>query len=235
MLNTNISEVNAYSYYYWSDVNDCSTKTHIWATESSGSYHKVYLGLRLNGVTNGQKTGSEGDTNLFLNNTSGKFEYLQENSNWVNLISDEYWGLKTADVGNLPPENYVVTGGIAKAKIGLIYLSDYYFTMPEEGTSDFCHDQYKCKESWMYFENCGIDPRSSKDYELTLTFGTEYNDYGCRRWFKIGGKPTEDQARYGYAGENYSPGFVRPVFLLDTSALITGGNGSLSNPFIIST
>ena len=105
-----------------------------------------------------------------------------------------------------------------KAKIGLMYVSDYgYSVLASSCTRTTNLDDYNSStcagESWMYGESFEwtITPRSS--YSFTL-----FN-------LDIGGNLSSRYPNDGYG--------VRPVLYLDSSVYVIDGNGSMADPYII--
>ena len=108
-------------------------------------------------------------------------------------------------------------------KIGLMYASDYgYSVLSSSCTRDtnlVFYDNSTCAgNSWMY--NNGI--------EWTITPVSTFDDETMFLYY--GGKLTYNTWYDRYVTSGYN---VRPVLYLDSSVYLIGGNGSISNPYLI--
>ena len=151
---------------------------------------------------------------IFLDNTT----YVPDNT-WKNRIATTTW--KYADNNNIrktAEEIYSDTlafEGSIDAKIGLMYLYDFYYGMP--GNNNCFVDYVNCRKSWIFLSNNG--PYSA-DYEWTIQY---YSNCG---WvIKSSGEPG------GY--ENRNSQYVRPVFSLNIHQIIASGSGTLDDPYIL--
>ena len=108
---------------------------------------------RINGLNAGNVPGNMGNTNLFVNST--EYSYMNQNGEWYNLIADHNWiygdesntndanttfqietgKLSTKriwrNLGGTSDQNVELPYQWSKyvnAKIGLMYMHDYYFT-----------------------------------------------------------------------------------------------------------
>ena len=198
-------------------------------------------------------------TNLFVD--SKEYDYLKSNnsskaSDWYNLIADHEWlygdtndiaaaqkyngdamyeiehGEKetTHLVGvkdNISQETYTWTQKV-KSKIGLMYLHDYYYSYYDginEESRGNPENYINAKNSWIYFEkdgyNTGLDCR-----EWLMTRYGVY-DLAVYAWFIY-----RSGAFGWYDFMDLSSG-VRPVFYLNSSAEISTGDGTKTNPYIL--
>ena len=167
------------------------------------------------------------DLNYYLNN-----DYYLDNIDtiWKDKISNHSWkvGGMTASNGRSTPKtayDYEVGANSSSttysAKIGLMYLSDYYYaatttywTYPGYSSSGANYD-YRAAigSNWLYLGS----------YEWTISPGSD--DYYNSLWvFDV-----HDDGRVGYqdVNSNYA---VRPVFYLTSSTTYSSGSGTESDP-----
>ena len=108
-------------------------------------------------------------------------------------------------------------------KIALIYPSDYVYTFAN-GVNDLCFDKnYSCrsKKSSYFFSNSNIDPT---DWYWTITPQTSISFSNIYIH--------QEGHLYG-AYYSYGAGAVLPTFYLDSSLIVTNGNGTRSLPYTI--
>lgn len=116
------------------------------------------------------------------------------------------------------------------AKIGLMYLSDYYFAVSEDGNVEcWILDTLpkECKNNWLHISNNGNASNTTKT-EWTMTrFGLyQESRYQTHRIVYDGGIDNNT------IGDVTNEFYVRPVFFL-TSDIDISGEGTIENPFII--
>ena len=152
---------------------------------------------------------------IFLDNTT----YIPDNT-WKNRIATTLWKYGNTDNTRekTASELYNIVFAFldtVSAKIGLIYLHDFYYGMP--GNNDCSVDYVNCRKSWMFLNNNGS---YSGFYEWT-------NEYYSNNGWEINynGEPT------GHENRNYQ--YVRPVFNLTSSQIIASGSGTITDPYIL--
>jgi len=154
---------------------------------------------------------------VFVN--SENFEYMAETTEWYNKIADTKWKYGILTENNLSAkELYNIENSYedeVEAKIGLMYLYDYYF----QSKSDNCSssgDYQTCNLGWM---------RIKADYEATMSYRSYVNNH-YRVWLIFAP---------GYS-EAYLQNEIRskkPVFYLKSDTKITDGIGTSSSPYMI--
>ncbi len=185
------------------------------------------------------------DSDSFLSNLSSDIKNKIEDWDWwygdinydyANKTADEIYQIETGQVDSqyYPKlkQGAIETGKWAKmnskAKIGLIYLHDYYY----QSTSNICHydnnTHTQCKDNgWMHISKNDNSFTDNEQAEWTMS--------------RIG--RAESSSIYFYAWRVTSSGSVgkdslkneysvRPVFYL-TSDIELGGAGSTTEPFYI--
>ncbi len=209
---------------------------------------------RLNGTMNGTSKGQTGTTNLFVDSTTTNVIYIKStgddnDTKWYKMIKDTNWlygdiGYNgSASEGNKPADeiyqietgNKSTTTGYSgtpytwknsvPAKIGLMYLHDYYYSYTGEGTTNCSRWQTGCSASWLYLSNNGAG--YSADEWMVSRYGDLSATGRVSAWV-IHSEGTSSVMTMSGGGA------VRPVFYLDsTKAKISGGMGTVSSPFII--
>ncbi len=108
------------------------------------------------------------------------------------------------------------------AKIGLMYLSDYYYS---NGHKYNCWlELEKCSNSWLKMDNC-----SGKNWEYEWTMvrsGVSSSGDLCAWEVTMYGSSPDFRLDGDYVG-------VRPTFYLTSSVKISGGTGTSTDPFMI--
>ncbi len=230
-----------------------STNYFNWHSSSSSdiTWPNSNLFKRLNGTMNGSSQGQSGNTNLFINSTTTNAKYITNdpNNTWYNMIKDTDWlygdigwnGSKN-EADKTADEIYQIETGskstytgynkgtytwnsTIQAKIGLMYIHDYYYSYKGDGTTNCYSSSAGCVNSWLHISKNG----KSSDYQYEWTMS---------RWGQ--GSIGSYHAWYVYpAGNLYSGGLgsvlaVRPVFYLGSEkAKISSGNGTVDSPFVI--
>ena len=194
-----MGNLTAINVYYWNNL----TQTNIWSTSL---LNKTNL-----------------NTN-FIN-------YL--GTEWANKIATTTWkvgGNTYNNIANVEPsvsyKNEIVnptpgststTGETEyKAKIGLMYVSDYGFAASQDHWGRYLMDTYAAAmdNNWMYM---GL-------YELTISRTADTSD--CA--FRVVSRGNVDEGRVTI---NYA---VRPSFSLESSVTYVSGDGSQSSPLRLS-
>ena len=158
-------------------------------------------------------------------------------SDWVNRIASVKW-----NVGNVNghTDEYVANASTiisyednaqtsSMSKIGLIYLSDYYYAADRAGTTK-CFNNSSCL-NWLTFESY----YESIGYESTWTmtnYGYITGDYYYAWYVNGGGSVKINQYAEGYV--NVKGMELHPVFYLNSDVQFTGqGDGSKLSPLQI--
>ena len=144
-------------------------------------------------------------------------------SEWQNLIAESTWQVGGMDYSNTntAKQYYDVEVGTGQSgyeetmKIGLMYVSDYgYGASPEKWTTALYEDNYGT-DNWMYMG----------DIEWLISRSTDNAVYAFRVFSSRGGYVSVDTVFYAFA--------VRPSFSLTSTATISSGTGTSSDPFVL--
>ena len=116
------------------------------------------------------------------------------------------------------------------AKIGLMSVSDYYFSVSEDGNI-ICWVgtnvlPNECKNTWLHISNNGNTLDASNNEWIINRYGLFRNHYESNRICSDG---TVDQGCTGYLVNEFA---IRPVFYL-TSDIKLSGEGTIETPFMI--
>ena len=189
-----------------------------------------------NNTTINSGYGSNTWSTSLLNKTNLNKNFITNiGADWAAKIADTTWkvgGNTWANIGTQPAKtayqneivNPVTTNSQdnateLKAKIGLMYVSDYMYAAPQDkwtlvgyNGSDASKD-YRAATSvnWMYM---GLA-------EWTISRSAGYSDYAFGVYY------TGDVSYNGVGGRAYG---VRPVFNLSSSVKFSSGDGTSSNP-----
>ena len=182
----------------------------------------------------------------FLTNTA--YDYLQ-NETWLNKIEDWTWSaVNTKTYSNSGLDYYSITTEVMylhemnatskenycgacvigewstpTAKIGLMYASDYQMSLGSSAVSYTSESDYESLVTgWMHQSNNDITADTS---EWTLS---RYGDFGGD--FLAWRVHSDGYVIYNGVLNTYG---VRPVFHLTSDAIISGGNGEYTNPYIL--
>ncbi len=152
----------------------------------------------------------------FLTNTT----YIPDNS-WSNRIMETEWHYGDITIINVDPATMYtaeMSTPTINAKIGLMYLHDYYYG--QVGCS-ISGGYSTCKTSW--FNLSKNDPSAPNvDYEWTIMRQNGSDAFIVR---------SDGLVCNYHVWYNYS---VRPVFFLRASERIASGSGTLTDPYILS-
>ena len=180
----------------------------------------LYKGL--NGIGGGKYT------NLFIGNST----YMP--SGWADKIETVNWKYGDVYASNaITAVNITATQMVQKeqawsttvsAKIGLMYLADYYFSNQKSGLNCSILGEYQqCKRSWMHISQNDTETTDNDAFDWTMSrYGKDsYFD----AWYVF---------QDGHVGNNYLiiEIAVRPVFYLKSNVEIMG-TGTQSDPYII--
>ncbi len=206
---------------------------------------------RLNGLANEY-------TSIFINSTTSNVKYIKTegDTTWYDKIDSGHrwlYGGIYSDNSNKPLHDiadnvYKIESGkqevvqsydesaslwssTTQAAIGLMYISDYYYSYATSGTDSSntnCYSDWSCQNSWLHIKNNGIPNNACYEWTMTRygdtgTGGTVPNIYA---WEIVG---------FGNVGANNVEDrlVIRPVFYLQSTVNIVNGDGTSSNPFII--
>ena len=167
-----------------------------------------------------------------LNQTNLNTSFINNiGTTWASKIITTTWkvggGAQTNIMQSVPKISYQYEVGSSAssttyaAKIGLMYVSDYYFAA---GPS-----------AWTLV---GHNSDSTKDYRIAITINWMY--MGFDEW-TLTPSTNDSESTFGiYSDGSVASGFVgidmygvRPVFNLDTSVTYVSGDGTKSSPIII--
>ncbi len=205
---------------------------------------------RINGESNGQTKGNQGDTNIFLNSKNPLYPYMDD-STWTDKIVSKKWyegefamqyALRTSlldyfnyefGISDAPSQdqysNRVMKKWTQSAndfKISLISASDYNWAVAKEGVNCYIDGKNEeCTNSWLTIDNNNI---------LSSTFNTEYTmtNSGYNRGY--GTVMVYEIMHNGFlSGMPLSrPEGARPVFYLQPTINLFG-TGNIDDPLMI--
>ena len=144
-------------------------------------------------------------------------------SEWQNLIADATWQVGGMDYinTNTAKQYYDAEVGIGQSgyeetmKIGLMYVSDYgYGASPEKWTTALATSDYGT-DNWLYLG----------DYEWLLSRDASYTDNAFYVHSSSGGSVDYVNVSTALA--------VRPSFSLTSTATISSGTGTSTDPFVL--
>ena len=210
--------------------------------EGIGAYHKTnvyFWNKKQNGSGNDTNDWSQSNLNT-INLNEIYLNYIKEKDNekWTNMIEKHKWIIAGNNWGKIGGQNAknvykneIVNPEIGEAlpnaaiailaKVGLMYTSDYGYAAYKEAWStkilyDY-HDETTRANNWMYMNN--------NTYEWTITRRTESSISA----FIIdisGNLQSNVVTDISYA--------VRPCLYLNSDVKIIDGDGTSTNPYIIS-
>lgn len=148
---------------------------------------------------------------------------------WVDLIADTSW--KYGSISNVNNNASAVYNAenswtsTVNAKIGLMYISDYYYAYQTGGLNCSTSGSYStCAKAWIHMSN--NDPGyTSSHYDWTMVRGDTASNGGT-------------QAHIVWALGHLSPMnigrpfYMRPVFYLKSDTKYVSGTGTITDPFI---
>ena len=171
---------------------------------------------------------SDGTTDYPWGATSNTlYWYLQQDilsntsyipSSWNSKISLVNWYIgdtKTGSVSSISSsERSTVTS--KQSKLGLMYLSDYFYSNVAGGTTN-CYTT-KCSRSWL---------NNSSKTQWTMSRYGAISNMGYFAW------TIETTYNNSPLKVNNTSAYYSPVFFLDKTIYISGGSGTSSDPFIL--
>ena len=139
-------------------------------------------------------------------------------SSWNSKISLVNWYIgdtKTGSVSSISSsERSTVTS--KQSKLGLMYLSDYFYSNIAGGTTN-CYTT-KCSRSWL---------NNSSKTQWTMSRYGAMSNMGYFAW------TIETTYNNSPLKVNNTSAYYSPVFFLDKTIYISGGSGTSSDPFIL--
>lgn len=221
-------KLNSIGNYHWDeDIVDFSSVIDI--NNQDNSYNIMQLGGIL-AIPNpaGYNTWSEADLNYYINNDEF---YNKLTLDWQNKISNHTWQVGGGTINDLLESNaqtafnYEIgtesVNTVYDAKIGLMYVSDYYYSASPAYWSCYGHDsgsindyRLAINENWLYL--------GSGEWTISRdSSGTDFVFYvyntGMMEWGTVGG---------------YFEG-VRPTFYLNSDVIMSRGTGTQDDPYRI--
>ncbi len=130
-------------------------------------------------------------------------------------------------------ETWGYWSGTQRAKIGLMYIHDYYYSGRKNGyeCSDESHNDQLCKNSWIYLWNSDNDTNAPSTSEATMThFGYLMTPGISLRW---GLNSDKSVGQIDELDDTHTSA-TRPVFYLKSSTSLKSGTGTLNDPYVIS-
>ena len=150
--------------------------------------------------------------NTVINNTSvipSSFKNSISSVKWYN--GDASYGISASAIASYEMESITSK----TAKLGLMYLSDYFYSSTYGGTTN-CYNT-TCNSSWIY---------NSSYNQWTMSRNGRTNNTGyIAGSIDTSGKTNNTMVVYSL--------YYSPVFYLNENMAISSGNGSFTTPFII--
>ena len=168
----------------------------------------------------------DGSTKPDIYTTLNETYYNTISAEWQNLIVETTWhvGGMNRSTTNTAKQYYDVEVGTGQSgyeetmKIGLMYVSDYgYGASPEKWIIALSEASYGA-DNWLY----------SGSVEWLISRRTGSAGYAFIVSSMLGG-----EVHYDFVGNTLASIAVRPVFYLASTATISSGTGTSSDPFIL--
>ena len=142
------------------------------------------------------------------------------NTDW-HYITNNNINRTAAEMADLELETGVTEESKKKvnAKIGLMYLHDYYYGLAGGNNCGSSSNGGTCKTSWIHLSHNSANGGSG--YEWTISRYSTNNAWGVRS----DGYASHDNMTYANS--------VRPVFYLTSTQAIKSGDGKIGNPYIL--
>ena len=190
------------------------------ALNSAIAWHSISNGYDTTWPNSTLYSSINGST--FLTNTT----YVP--SGWSDKIATTTWKYGDNTTNNTTAANlYSIESAwtsTTSAKIGLMYMHDYYYGMSGGNNCSSSGAYSTCKTSWLYLSNS--DSGAPSAYEWTMSRYGQISSGGYSAWNVY-------SSGYVNGYDLTSARSVRPVFYLTSDVSIVGGSGTLSDPFII--
>ncbi len=189
---------------------------------SSNAWHNNYndntawpdsdLFKKLNG------TDPDNITPIFIDSTT--YDYMAKNTTWYNKVAWTEWKYgDTTSNGSYKGETIYATENawtnVVSAKVSLMYIHDYYYAYAVGGAPG---SYSNAKTAWIFL--------GSTEWTMSR-YG--YNSSSSR--YNAWRVDSNGKVDWGSLTNSYA---VRPVFYLESSVEITGGTGTIADPFMIS-
>ena len=226
--------------------------------DSGGFWDRTELFRRLNGLSDGSSSGSDGDTNIFINSVN--YPYMSTSSVWYEMITNHLWWF-----GEIQGDSASTV-----VALGLSRPADEIYRV-ETGqieTDMSCPENSSIPLRGAWDERQKVSSKVGLLYihDIYFAYSTDYKDgkyadcsqNACsRNWLAIwncGKRSPGDEwiltssgyKKWGlvYAGLTVSTEhvkledevnryLVRPTFYLSSSSKVGDGDGSVSKPFIV--
>lgn len=165
-------------------------------------------------------SNNELNSNLNNNKYLGNSSYFP-NEAWKNKLAVWPWHYVTTTTTNTTAENVYKTemaGPTTDAKVGLMYLSDYYLANGQINQNCYSNSA-ACKKSWLHLSN--NDHRENQKVEWVIP---KYNTSSAITILESGA-PSSSQLNSLLS--------VRPNIYLNSNVYFINGDGKIDNPYII--
>ena len=233
---------------------DGTTKGFSWDYTSSGSYSNIWATITSGNYSNSLTSGSQLmkllNSGAWWNGTSGSYYNNSTTATTVNFtnykLSDKaksyittsryYLGGYDKSQGVMTNQFYAYERGTTRYNtnrplywdgyVGLMYPSDFGYAAGNTcvtGTDPYNYDVRGCKnKDWLWMTTSS---NYTNGYEWLMSPYSRYSNFAflVRSY---GSVYVDDHVNYAYS--------ARPVFYLSSSASITDGEGTSTNPYILS-
>ena len=165
------------------------------------------------------------NTSSFVNNSS--YLYMKEVSEWYSKIENINWNYGTVTDEDASAENIYAEetnfSNTISAKIGLMYIHDYYYGLKGGNNCSSSGDYESCMTSWIYLKNNDSSAPNSNEQLLARASksGSNYPTY----IISITGFVTRSNM------STYTS--VRPVMYIKASEVLKDGIGTSENPYLL--
>ena len=192
---------------------------------------------RLNGISNGNVKGTDGNSNIFIGNSY--YDYLN-NGTWLDMIEERLWkygnihndsfnGNEVYNLENKFTTDNTTLGTAPKGKIGLMYLHDYlYAYKTNESDAGNPQSAVNAKNAWIYRDKDGFN--SLPDFEW-LMIPRPPQDAGAGMYVPGNGIASNGSVTDNAIVNGHYLG-VRPTIYIESSIKLSG-LGTIDNPYII--
>lgn len=185
-----------------------------WNSESNKEWFESDLYKGLNGLLS--------ESNYFLGTSlvPEGWESRIANAEW-HYITDSDANRTAAQMADLELETGVAEESQKKvnAKIGLMYLHDYYYGLSGENNCSSSGPYSTCKTSWIHLSHNSANGGNGIEWTI-LRYNTNHawyvSSYGDMNYYSV----------------TYTSS-VRPVFYLTSTQAIKSGDGKIGNPYIL--
>ena len=147
-------------------------------------------------------------------------------STWEDRIAITEWhyaSFSDANVDFLTLYTREIEAPAVNSKIGLMYLHDYFYALPGGINCSSSGSPATCLTNWIHLSK--NDPSPPRDKEWIIT---RYDINGLWTISLDGTASYHNTEKYGHTDS------VRPVFFLNSNERIASGNGTITDPYILS-